>query len=84
MEKERQAIADLQPLLCIEPCCQNPKLLQESRNNWVEHQRSQHAMGWWSEGNDTETEHAAVKVSAEVDILAHVSKHHTPGLPTEV
>lgn len=67
-------IADLQPFICIEPHCPTPDIMLESRSDWVEHQRWEHAIQWWCEGG--EADHPALHFSTEDAFLAHLSESH--------
>lgn len=67
-------IADLQPFICIEPHCPTPDIMLESRSDWVEHQRWEHAIQWWCEGG--EADHPALQFSTEDAFLAHLSESH--------
>lgn len=76
-EKRRwrqHVIEDLQPFICIEPHCPTPDIVLESRSDWVEHQRWEHAIQWWCEGG--EADHPAVQFSTEDAFLAHLSESH--------
>jgi hypothetical protein len=76
----QHVLADLQPYVCIEPNCPTPDIFLETRNDWVEHQRWEHAMEWWCEGDDAKTKHPALHFSTEDAFLAHLSGKHPSDL----
>jgi len=75
---KQHLIADLQPFLCVEPDCSTPDVVLENKNEWLEHQRWQHAMEWWCEGDDTK--HAALKFSSEKEFIEHLKQSHQTNL----
>ena len=74
-------IMDLQPFVCIEPDCSTPDALFESRTEWIEHQKWEHAMEWWCEGDDGK--HAALKFDTEAAFSRHLVKSHQLKLTKE-
>lgn len=76
---KQHVIADLQPFLCVELNCRTPDTIFETRDDWIDHQKQEHSIEWWCEGNDDE--HAALKFSTEADFIAHLRQSHSSLLP---
>ena len=75
---KQHLIDDLQPFICIEPECPTPDLAFETKNDWIEHQRWEHAIEWWCEGDDAE--HAPLKFCTEEDFTSHLLASHRTNL----
>lgn len=73
---QKHVTADLQPFVCIEPDCPTPNVLFETRHDWVEHQKWEHALEWWCDGS----KHAPMNFQTEESFVAHLSKSHGPNI----
>ena len=77
----QHVITDLQPFVCVEPDCLTPNALFESRTEWIEHQKWEHALEWWCEGDDGK--HAALKFDTEAAFTQHLVRCHQTKLTRE-
>ncbi|KAK5454989.1 hypothetical protein LTS15_005709 [Exophiala xenobiotica] len=78
---KKHVIDDLQPYICIEPQCRKSDSLFETKDDWVDHQKREHAMEWWCQGGES---HGAMKFDAERDFETHLRQIHNIGSAAEI